>query len=176
MSEEIPRYLYCKADVWQNWRDSNIRRTIKNIEYSHLDLNISRIDFEHHWLFSAEDSSIQSARFLNEENIKLNAKVLKLVQKYLNLKQTLSANEYAIEEKSRYTYKREQRTLRYHVSLLLPSSLPFSIFKPLNVAPYEWSSGCCQSQQPEAGTPCQGLRTKNNENKLKNGSKVSVVN
>ena len=75
---------YQKAVNWNDW-DVHSKR---NTEYFTMDLDLNRIEFDHHWLFTVEDKLVVKVKSLHHEITEMGSRILDIGNEFENFKET----------------------------------------------------------------------------------------
>lgn len=96
---------YSKAQNWDEWEKQKGRHPHR---YFQFNIDVNRVEFDHHWLFSVEDSLAREVRNFHREFEACGERTLELMQQFLRLQQRRDTFVLDEEEKGKLNEEMEQ--------------------------------------------------------------------
>lgn len=78
--EDFAFVEYTKAQNWDEWEKQRGRRATHFFQF---DIDVNRVEFDHHWLFSVEDALARQVRNLHRELEETGERALEQMKRYL---------------------------------------------------------------------------------------------
>lgn len=78
----------------ENWDDGESHAKYPH-KYFQLNVDVNRIEFDHHWLFSPEDSLAREVKNLYDDYVTSGEHVLRLLKEYMEFQQTFELRQQA---------------------------------------------------------------------------------
>ncbi|KAI1716265.1 coiled-coil and C2 domain-containing protein 2A [Ditylenchus destructor] len=98
-SDDVDLVVYRKAEDWDQSDDTRGQPTYR---FARLEIDLNRIEFHHHWLFSIENALASDLKALYDEYCQLVKCLLSHVKEYMDQKQQLNIHQAKSESETRY--------------------------------------------------------------------------